>query len=159
MRRASGLLALGFFGMVGWASDEVFAQVHQPHQSQLFSGTYLDPAIQRPDIIPGFLARNLPEYRRTYNRPRYLPGEFLHYFEPTSQEAMAWESNVRNGNYRNHRGGTIPIYNYPKPWEVLNTRARPDFPRESGLRNSGASDRPQQGGSLMELVEPAATAK
>lgn len=154
MRHAGMMLAVGFFGMLGFAPNEAFGQGHKTQQSQLFSGTYLDPAIQRPDIIPGFLAKNLPEYRQTYNRPRYLPGEFLHHFEPTSQEAIAWESNVRNGNYRNHRGGTIPVYNYPKPWEVLNTRARPDFPRKSGVL-----DRPKDSGTLMELVEPAPTAK
>ncbi len=90
------------------------------------SGTYLDPAQQRPDIFPKKIWNAWPEYRATYNRPRYIGGKIASVVEPTSQEAMAWEINKANGNYANHCGKWVPHYYYPKPWEVLNTRARPD---------------------------------
>lgn len=154
MRRAGVIMVLGVFGWAAWTLGEARAQGRVPRQSQILSGTYLDPAIQRQDILPGVIIQSIPEYRRVYNRPRYSTGAFLFRFEPSSQEAMAWESNVRNGNYRNHRGGTIPMYYYPKPWEVLNSRARPDFDR-----NPEAFDRSQEGETLMELVEPARASK
>lgn len=114
-----------------------------------FAGTYLDPAIQRPDILPNPLATSIPEYRQVYNRPRYLTGKFLYHIEPSSQEAMAWETNVRNGNYRYHRGAYIPGYYYPKPWEALSTQARPDFQRPTGLLPVPSSE-----GPVMEAVNP-----
>ncbi len=91
------------------------------------SGTYLDPAQQRRDIFPHRLWNAWPEYRAVYNRPRFVGGAIAHVVEPTSQEAMAWKINKDNGNYKNHRGRWVPQYNYPKPWEALNTKARPDF--------------------------------
>lgn len=91
------------------------------------SGTYLDPAMQRKDIFAHRVWNAWPEYRAVYNRPRYVGGHIAHVVEPTSQEAMAWKINKENGNYANHRGRYVPLYYYPKPWEVLNTRARPDF--------------------------------
>ncbi|MEQ1825649.1 MAG: hypothetical protein ABL921_06865 [Pirellula sp.] len=90
------------------------------------SGTYLDPALQRPDFFSHQLWKSTPEYRRAYNRPRYYPGYLAYLIEPSSQEAMAWRSNYCNGNYANCSGPYVPHYNYPKPWEALNTRARPD---------------------------------
>lgn len=92
-----------------------------------FSGTYLDPALQRNDIFARPIWNSLPEYRQVYNRPRYLSGYLASKIEPSSQEAMAWKSNQLNGNYARHAGPCVPQYNYPKPWEALNTRARPDF--------------------------------
>ncbi|XZE44300.1 hypothetical protein SH467x_003901 [Pirellulaceae bacterium SH467] len=91
------------------------------------SGTYLDPAMQRKDIFSHRVWNAWPEYRATYNRPRYVGGHIAHIVEPTSQEAMAWKINKENGNYANHCGRYVPLYYYPKPWEALNTRARPDF--------------------------------
>ncbi len=95
-----------------------------PHD--FLSGTYLDPAMQRPDLLPHTITSKIPEHRQVYNRPRYIPGWMAYKFEPTSQEAMAWQTNYCNGNYRNHAGAYVPVYNYPKPWEAMNTRARPD---------------------------------
>jgi hypothetical protein len=93
--------------------------------TDLLSGTYLDPALQRQDILSHNLWRSWPEYRASYNRPRYVSGHIAHVIEPTSQEAMAWKSNLNN--YRNNAGRCVPMYYYPKPWEALNTVARPDF--------------------------------
>ncbi|MCU0719022.1 MAG: hypothetical protein MUC83_04910, partial [Pirellula sp.] len=58
------------------------------------SGTYLDPAKQREDILPYPIIKAWPEYRYTYNRPRYVTGHIAHIIEPSSQEAMAWKSSV-----------------------------------------------------------------
>lgn len=90
------------------------------------SGTYLDPAMQRQDIFSHHIWNSTPEYRQVYNRPRYMSGYLAYKIEPSSQEAMAWKTNYCNGNYANHRGPYVPQYNYPKPWEVLNTGARPN---------------------------------
>jgi hypothetical protein len=98
------------------------------------SGTYLDPAMQRKDIFAHRVWNAWPEYRAVYNRPRYVGGHIAHIVEPTSQEAMAWKINKENGNYANHRGRYVPLYYYPKPWEVLNTRARPDFTAQGNLQ-------------------------
>ena len=96
---------------------------------ELLSGTYLDPAQQREDILAHRLWNAWPEYRATHNRPRYVGGHIAAIVEPTSQEAMSWKSNKENGNYANHRGRCVPLYYYPKPWEAMNTRARPDTNR------------------------------
>lgn len=97
------------------------------------SGTYLDPAKQREDILPYPIIKAWPEYRYTYNRPRYVSGHIAHVIEPTSQEAMAWKSSVNAGHYRNHAGRCVPLYYYPKPWEALNTMARPDFVKQDDM--------------------------
>ena len=97
------------------------------------SGTYLDPAKQREDILPYPIIKAWPEYRYTYNRPRYLSGHIASVIEPTSQEAMAWKSSVNAGHYRNHAGRCVPLYYYPKPWEALNTMARPDFVKQDDI--------------------------
>ena len=94
------------------------------------SGTYLDPALQRPDFFSHHIWNSIPEYRQVYNRPRYVGGLLAYKIEPSSQEAMAWKTNYCNGSYANHSGPHVPIYNYPKPWESLNTKARPDFVRQ-----------------------------
>ena len=93
------------------------------------SGTYLDPAQQRQDLLPHTLWNAIPEYRQVYNRPRYVSGYLANKIEPSSQEAMAWRTNYCNGNYANHSGPYVPHYYYPKPWEALNTRARADTPK------------------------------
>ena len=91
------------------------------------SGTYLDPALQRQDIFSHHIWNSLPEYRQVYNRPRFLSGYLAYKIEPSSQEAMAWQTNYCNGNYANHSGPHVPLYYYPKPWEALKTTARPDY--------------------------------
>lgn len=109
-----------------------------PHD--FLSGTYLDPAMQRPDFLPHTITSKIPEHRQVYNRPRYIPGWLAYKIEPSSQEAMAWQTNYCNGNYRNHAGAYIPVYNYPKPWEAMNTRARPDTKSNvSMVRGPGAN--------------------
>jgi hypothetical protein len=127
-----------------------------------FAGTYLDPAIQRPDIFPHYLTQSLPEHRQVYNRPRYITGKIAHVIEPSSQEAMAWETNYCNGNYRNHAGRYMPLYMYPKPWEAINTRARPGRPDDmidetGNARRYGlpSGDTPGAAPVVQEVVEPA----
>lgn len=158
MRRTGMMLAGSVLALAALVGSEGFggephsrpnATSTHPRQIQWFSGTYLDPALQRPDIFPHILWNSIPEHRRVYNRPRYATGKLLFHIEPTSQEAMAWETNVRNGNYKNHRGPYVPMYWYPKPWEALNTRARPDFVKQEGVAE------PVEAPTLMELVEPA----
>ncbi len=95
-----------------------------------FEGTYLDPAIQRPDFFPHTFTRSIPEYRQEYNRPRYWPGWIAYKLEPSSQESMAWQTNYCNGNYQNRAGAFVPTYYYPKPWESLNTQSRPGFEKK-----------------------------
>jgi len=90
------------------------------------SGTYLDPALQRKDLLSHQIWNSIPEYRQVYNRPRYVTGFIASKIEPSSQEAMSWRTNYCNGNYANHRGPSVPYYYYPKPWESLNTSSRPD---------------------------------
>ncbi len=162
MRRAGMILAGSVLGLAAFVgSDGLGGEPHartnqasqHPRQIQWFSGTYLDPAIQRPDIFPHIIWNSIPEHRRVYNRPRYGTGKLLFHLEPTSQESMAWETNVRNGNYRNHAGPYVPMYWYPKPWEALNTRARPDFVKQEGVVEPVE---PVEAPTLMELVEPTA---
>lgn len=110
--------------LMACGSSSAFAQTKEG----LLAGSYLDPAIQRPNILPYHILRSIPEHRQVYNRPRYIGGKIAHIIEPTSQEAMSWETNYNNGNYRNHAGRYVPLYLYPKPWEVINTRSRPGDP-------------------------------
>ncbi len=139
----AGMAVLGtlILANCGWA------QVHQ--RSQILSGTYLDPAMQRADILPHVFRFKFDEYRQVYNRPRYLTGKMAHKFEPSSQEAMAWETNHAMGNYRKHAGAYVPMYWYPKPWEILNTRARPDNSTMAELVIPSESS-----GPVMEAVTP-----
>jgi hypothetical protein len=108
--------------VLGLSSSHSGCLAGEPHQ--WFAGTYLDPAIQRPDFFPHTITRNIPEYRQVYNRPRNLTGWIAYKIEPSSQEAMAWQTNHCNGNYKNNAGAYVPMYCYPKPWESLNTRGR-----------------------------------
>jgi hypothetical protein len=110
--------------LIACGSSSAFAQTKEG----VLAGTYLDPAIQRPNILPYHILRSIPEHRQVYNRPTYFGGKIAHIIEPTSQEAMSWETNYKNGNYRNHAGRCVPLYLYPKPWEVINTRSRPGDP-------------------------------
>ena len=81
----------------------------------------------RPDILPRPFYDAHVEYRRAYNRPRYVLGWLATKVAPTSQEAMSWHDNKRMGRYEKHN--MPPLYKqyfYPKPWEVLTTGARPN---------------------------------
>ena len=121
--------------VAGWASLTIMVltiMVLCSFNSQSFagdwlSGTYLDPALPRQDIFSHHIWNSKPEYRKVYNRPRYIPGYLAYKIEPSSQEAMAWQTNYCNGNYANHSGPYVPHYYYPKPWEALKTASRPDF--------------------------------
>jgi hypothetical protein len=104
------------------------ASLNRANADGFLSGTYLDPALQREDILRYPIIKAWPEYRYTYNRPRYVGGHIASVIEPSSQEAMAWRSSVNAGHYRNHAGRCVPLYYYPKPWEAINTMARPDRP-------------------------------
>lgn len=84
----------------------------------------------RPDILPSEWFNHPNEYRRVYNRPRYLTGKIAHAIAPTSQEAMVWCENYRAGVYSvKNAPPRYKRYFAPKPWEVLQTGARPDFPK------------------------------
>jgi len=87
---------------------------------------HFNPANPRPDFLPHTLYYNWVSYRAEYNRPHPIGGHIAAVIEPTSQEAMAWRIHDANGDYRYKRPGYVPIYNYPKPWEVLPTRPRPN---------------------------------
>ncbi len=89
---------------------------------------HFNPANPRPDFLPHTLYNNWVSYRAEYNRPHPIGGHIAAVIEPTSQEAMAWRIHDANGDYRCKRPGYVPIYNYPKPWEVLPTRPRPNAP-------------------------------
>lgn len=85
----------------------------------------------RADILPHPIWDSIPEYRRVYNRPRHIPGWFAHKISPTSQEAMVWQENYREGRYdQKHAPPVFKRYFAPKPWEVLPIGPRPDFEGE-----------------------------
>ena len=125
IKRLAKALGLASFALVGSQSIGWLPTCSAGEPHQWFAGTYLDPAIQRPDFFPHAITRSIPEYRQVYNRPRNFTGWIAYKIEPSSQEAMAWQTNHCNGNYQNHAGAYIPMYCYPKPWESLNTRGRP----------------------------------
>ncbi len=82
----------------------------------------------RPDILPRPFYENTTEYRARYNRPRFLGGLMAYTVSRTSQEAMSWQENYCAGNYGlHHQPPMYKTYYYPKPWEALQTGARPDF--------------------------------
>lgn len=82
----------------------------------------------RPDILPHPFYYAHTEYRRAYNRPRFVPGWIAAQIEPTSQEAMVWYENLQRGRYDGkHCPPLYKTYYYPKPWEVLQTGPRPDY--------------------------------
>lgn len=83
------------------------------------------PVRPRIDVIPP-LGNNLPlSYRARMNRPSYLAGRIAYTFEPTSQEAMAWQKAWERGYYADHAPRMETHYLYPKPWEVLGVGAKP----------------------------------
>jgi hypothetical protein len=83
-----------------------------------------NPYDPRPDFFRLPVYNAWVPYRKSNNRPTYIGGKVAAVIEPTSQEAMAWQISKANGNYRNHRPGSIPTYYYPKPWEALQIGAR-----------------------------------
>ncbi len=86
---------------------------------------HFNPYDPRPDFFRLPIYNAWVPYRKMHNRPTYIGGKVAAVIEPTSQEAMAWHISKANGDYRNHRPGSIPTYYYPKPWESLQIEARP----------------------------------
>jgi hypothetical protein len=87
---------------------------------------HFNPLNPRPDILPRTLYNAWVPYRKEFNRPHPIGGHVAAIIEPSSQEAMAWCLHDANGDYRCHRPGYIPMYNYPKPWEMLTIEPRPN---------------------------------
>jgi hypothetical protein len=112
--RAAIVLAIGIAVIV--VSDDAIAGNHEAH---------FNPANPRPDVLPRTHYNAWVPYRLEYNRPTYFGGHLASVIEPSSQEAMSWCQHKANGDYHCHRPGSIPIYNYPKPWEALSIDARP----------------------------------
>ncbi len=82
----------------------------------------------RPDILAHPLYDSYTEYRRRYNRPRFVSGWVASKIAPSSQEAMVWRENYAAGRYdRKHMPPMFKRYYAPKPWEVLLTGPRADF--------------------------------
>ncbi len=91
-----------------------------------FNRTTRDP---RPDILVHPVWNNYVEYRRQYNRPHYVSGWVASKIAPSSQEAMVWAENVQAGKYDScNEPAMCKRYYAPKPWEVLQTGARPATP-------------------------------
>lgn len=111
MRRRYLLLAV--LVLAGWMKP-----VHAGHP--------YDPADPRPDFLPHTLYYAHDSYRKTYNRPRFIPGYLGSKFEPSSQEAMSWKDSYCGGWYGTHCKTPVPHYYYPKPWEALNVGPRRD---------------------------------
>ena len=109
----------------------------QAAERPTFNHDTCDP---RPDILPYWIHNSIPEYRLRYNRPRFLTGYIAHKISPTSQEAMVWKENVAAGSYKKpHMPPRYKRYFAPKPWEALQTGARPDFENNTGSENSPPS--------------------
>ncbi len=97
----------------------------------------------RPDILPYHWHYVLPEYRRDYNRPRYWTGWIAAQISPTSQEAMVWCENVHAGAYDvRNAPPRYKRYFAPKPWEVLQTGARPDIRTQEPTHQSHSATQP-----------------
>ncbi len=134
---AAALLTAVAFTAVTTAGEPVLTHRTERPTLNPYNG---DP---RPDILPYYIHHLVPEYRRVYNRPRFLVGLMAHVIEPTSQEAMVWEENHQAGAYsRKHCPPRYKRYFAPKPWEVLLTSSRPDFPEQEslvpGVMNAGS---------------------
>lgn len=95
------------------------------------------PVHPRIDVIPP-LGNHLPlSYRARMNRPTYLGGRLAYTFEPTSQEAMAWQKAWERGYYADHAPRMETHYIYPKAWEVLGIGPRPKRDGASGGTTRG----------------------
>ncbi len=98
--------------------------------------TLVHTADPRPDILPRPFYEAHTEYRRRYNRPRNVSGWIARWISPTSQEGMVWYENKQAGSYaRHHMPPRYKQFFVPKPWEALQTSARPDFPRPEAVDN------------------------
>jgi hypothetical protein len=101
-----------------------------------------DTCDPRPDIAPYWLHDWYQGYRRVYNRPRYLSGKIAHVIEPVSQEAMVWQEAKEMGLYNGKNCPPVyKRYNYPRPWEILQTGPRADFTKPNQLGASSSSSK------------------
>lgn len=106
------------------------------------------PVWPRFDLIPP-LGNSLPmEYRRRYNRPRYVGGWIAYHIAPSSQEAMAWHDAAHQRAYADHRGRLEKHFFYPKPWESLKIG-----PRVSVLKNEGEEQKREADRKLLEALK------
>ncbi len=82
----------------------------------------------RPDILPRPIYDHHTAYRAQYNRPSFVVvGSLTTSREPASKRCRG--KKLLAGNYAQHHMPPVyKTYYYPKPWEVLNTASRPDFP-------------------------------
>lgn len=92
----------------------------------------------RPNILPNWIFTHRVPYRLQYNRPPYHSGKLIaNVLSPSSLEAMAYCENLAVGKYN---GKDCPPlvkgYFYPKPWEALNTSARPSLSNKPTIRAS-----------------------
>lgn len=92
----------------------------------------------RPNILPNWIFTHRVPYRLQYNRPPYHSGKLVaNLLSPSSQEAMAYCENLAIGKYN---GKDCPPlvkgFFYPKPWEVLNTSARPSLSSSPTIKAS-----------------------
>lgn len=101
-----------------------------------------NPYDPRPDLLPRWIYYDWVPYRAAYNRPTYVGGLTAHLIEPSSQEAMSWEENVQNGRYKTHCPTPVKAYWYPKPWEVLETGARPNTREPEALFDGATIELP-----------------
>ena len=110
----------------------------------------------RPDILPHPLWDAHVEHRRAYNRPTYIGGWLAFKISRTSQEAMVWQENLLAGNYdRKHVPPMYKRFYAPKPWEVLATGPRPDFPEQKDVPPPAAMNAAIEAKPLMNLADNA----
>jgi hypothetical protein len=116
-------------GLVYWVSQPVTTRAHHPHED-------IRTPHQRIDVI-GPVGNRLPmSYRRKYNRPTDIGGKISYWFNPTSQEAMAWHKAEHAGLYDCKAGKVVNHYFYPKPWEMLQMQSRGAATNSPSLENS-----------------------
>lgn len=101
---------------------------------------YSDPADPRPDIFAHRFYQRWVPYRTIYHRPTFVGGYIAHLIEPSSQEAMSWEDNYRNGYYGTRKPTPIAMYCFPKPWEALDICPRRDPALVAKYRKEAAND-------------------
>ena len=126
---------LSFALLIMSVSSSAFA--HEPCRE-------CQPVRPRIDVI-GPIGTNLPpSYRRTFNRPRFLPGKIAYLIAPSSQEAIAWHKAEHQCAYANNLGRIEPHYFYPKPWEALKVGPRATLAsKKSSLQLVPLSETPE----------------
>ena len=140
------------FPALALAACSCLTGISEGAERPTFNHDTCDP---RPDILPYHIHHAIPEYRREYNRPRFWSGWIAHTIAPTSQEAMVWCENYQAGAYDEHHAPPrYKRYFAPKPWEVLPTGSRPDFPEQESLGPSAMELDGQDEANSPSDVEP-----